>query len=72
MVTISYAIKYELDFAPNYKWLKNNSCYNEKTGRIIKQTMCGRSIGYVINGKFKSLTFLRSHMVKPHKDQCPF
>ena len=72
MVTLSYAIKFELDFSPKYKWLDDNSCYNEKTGRIIKQTTCGRSIGYVIDGKFKSLTFLRSHIVKPPKQYCPF
>ena len=50
MVTLSYAIKFELDFSPKYKWLDDNSCYNGKTGRIIKQTTCGRSIGYVIDG----------------------
>ena len=30
MVTLSYAIKFELDFSPKYKWLDDNSCYNEK------------------------------------------
>lgn len=71
-VTVSYAIKYELDFAPNYKWLENNQCYNTKTGRFIKQTICGRSIGYVINSKFKSLKTLKKHLRKPTKIKLPF
>lgn len=61
-ISINYTIKYELDFSPNYKWLNDNSCYNNKTGRKIKQTLVGGSIGYCINGKFHSLKFLRNHL----------
>lgn len=71
-VSINYAIKYELKFAPHYKWLNDNSCYNAKTGRKIKQTLVGGSIGYVIDGKFKSLTFLRKYLIKPKKENLPF
>lgn len=67
-ISISYTIKYEIDFAPYYKFLSNNSCYNAKTGRLIKQTICGGSIGYVIKGKFYSLTYLRNHLIKPKKE----
>lgn len=72
LVSINYTIKYELDFAPNYKWLNNNQCYNAKTGRLIRQTLVGGSIGYVINGKFMSLKKLKTHLVKPVKNICPF
>lgn len=72
MITVSYDIRFELDFSPKYKWLDNGSCYNEKSGRIIKQTTCGRSIGYVIDGKFRTLTFLRKHLIKPPKQNCQF
>lgn len=71
-VSKSYTIKYELSIATNYKWLSDGSCYNSKTGRTIKQTLVGGSIGYVINGKFKSLKFLRKKLVKPTKTQYPF
>ena len=71
-ISINYAIKYELDYSTNYKWLDNNECYNSKTGRIIKQTIVGGSIGYCINGKFKSLKSLRTHLKKPIIKYCPF
>ena len=71
-ISIKYTIKYELDFASNYKWLNNNQCYNLKTGRIIKQIYCGGSIGYCINRKFYTLNYLRKHLIKPPKDVYPF
>jgi len=71
-VSITYTIKYELDFSPKYKWLSNNQCFNIKTGKIIRQTVVGGSIGYVIDGKFKSLSYLRQHLVRPRKEECIF
>ena len=53
-----------LDFSTNYIWLKDKRCYNVSTERFIKQTKCGGSIGYVIDGKFCSNTKLRPHLVK--------
>ena len=71
-VTATYAIKYELEFAPHYVWLNNNSCYNLKTGRFIRQVVVGGCVGYCINGKFKSLASLRNSLIKPKKIECPF
>ena len=71
-VSINYTIKYELSFATHYKWLDDDSCYNIKTGRKIKQTIVGGSIGYCINGKFKTLTYLRKHLIKPKQEFLPF
>lgn len=71
-ISITYTIKYELDFANHYKWLNDNSCYNNKTGRKIKQVLVGGSIGYVINSRFYSLKYLRNHLIKPQKEFCPF
>jgi len=71
-ISITYTIKYELDFATKYKWLNNNQCYNSKTGRIIKQVYSGGSIGYCINRKFFTLKYLRQHLVKPKKELLPF
>ena len=71
-ISITYTIKFELDFASNYKWLNNNQCYNIKSGRIIKQVLCGGSIGYIINGKFKSLFHLKKCLQKPSKNILPF
>ena len=71
-ISITYAIKYELSFAPNYKWLSDNSCYNSKTGRKIKKVYNNRCVGYVINGKFMSLTLLRKCLRKPINNKTPF
>jgi len=68
----TYTLKYELDFAPNYKWTDCKKCFNIKTGRQIKQTYVSGSIGYCINGKFNSLNSLRNHLVKIKKEDCPF
>jgi len=70
--TVTYAIKYVIDFADYYAFNQYKECYNTKTGRRIKKVMQGRSIGYNINGKFYSLTRLRKHLVKPRKEVCPF
>lgn len=71
-VSKSYTLKYELEFAPQYKWTNCNKCFNTKTGREIKQTYSKGSIGYCIQGKFKSLTSLRKCLVKIKDDSCPF
>ena len=71
-ISITYTIKYELDFAPNYVWTKDNQCFNSKTGRSIKQVYNNGCIGYNIAGKFYSLKRLRKHLVKPKKINLPF
>ena len=71
-ISKSYTLKFELDFAPNYRWTDCKKCFNVKTGRQIKQTYVSGSIGYCISGKFYSLTKLRMHLIKIKKVECPF
>ena len=71
-ISINYTLKYELSIAPEYKWTEDKKCFNIKTGRRIKQTLCGGSIGYCIRGKFHSLTSLRPKLRKIEKSDCPF
>ena len=71
-ISISYAVLYQLDFANEYKFTKNKECFNNKTGRKIKQVYKNRCIGYNIRGKFYSLTKLKKHLVKPIKETTPF
>lgn len=71
-ISVNYILKYRLSFAEEYVWTEDNKCFNEKTGRQIKQTMCGRSIGYCIRGKFMSLNTLRKQLIKIKSDICPF
>jgi len=70
--TVTYAVKYELNDAPEYAWNKYNECFNLKTGRRIKQVHKNGMIGYVIRGKFQSLKQLRKRLIKPQKIICPF
>ena len=71
-ISINYVLKYELDFASNYKWTSDGRCFNSKTNREIKNTMCGRSVGYCIQGKFYSLSTLRKHLVLIKNSKIPF
>jgi len=71
-VSISYAIYWELDFAPEYKWTKCGKCFNSQTGKQIKQVYKNRCIGYNIRSKFVSLTRLREHLKKIEKEHIPF
>jgi hypothetical protein len=70
--TVTYSIKYVIDFADHYVFNKHRECYNLRTGRRLKKVRKGGSIGYVIKGKFYSLTALRRHLIKPKDSDCPF
>ena len=72
VITKEIHLIWQLDFAPNYQFDKKGNCYNVKTGREIKQTVIGYTLGYCIKGKFKSLTSLRASLVKIQKTDCPF
>ena len=61
-----------LDFADNYQFDRKGNCYNLKSGRQLKQTVIGYTLGYCIKGKFYSLTRLRKSLVKIEKQDCPF
>jgi hypothetical protein len=63
-IIVNLKIKFILDFAPHYVWVLDKKCYNKKTGRFIKQTRCGGSIGYYIDGDFISCTALKPHLIK--------
>ena len=71
MITISvnYTCKYRLNFAHHYVWTNCKKCYNLKTGRFIKQVYKSGCIGYIINGKFHSLTNLRKQLEKIPKKE---
>lgn len=63
-IAVNLKIKFILDFAPKYVWVLDNKCYNKLTGRFIKQSRCGGSIGYYIDGDFISCIALRPHLIK--------
>jgi len=71
-ISITYAAKYQVSFAPHYKFTTCGKCFNTKTGRVIKKVYNNRCIGYIIVGKFYSLTKLRKLLEKIPKEYTPF
>ena len=71
-ITVVYTCKYQISFAQNYKFTTCGLCYNAKSGRLIKQVLKSNCIGYIINGKFYSLTFLRKNLEKIKTKKLPF
>lgn len=57
---------------PEYQFSETKQCFNIKTGRRIKQTLCGGSIGYCIRGRFRSLKALKKDLQVIPKEECPF
>ena len=71
--TTKHIEKHRLKDSPNYVFSKDGLCYNIKTNRVIKQIVKGSTIGYIIKGKFKSLTILRENLeLIPKKEFLPF
>lgn len=71
-VSKNYILKWCLISAPHYNWTTCGKLINTQTGREIRKVICGRSIGYCINGKFKSLNTLRKSLELIPKELCPF
>jgi hypothetical protein len=72
-ISLQFTCKYTLIFNENYVFVeKYNFLLNLKTNRILKQITKGGSIGYVIQGKFYTLTYLRTQLTKIKKQETPF
>lgn len=70
--TVTYTVKYKINFAPEYVFNQNKECWNLKTGRRIKKVTKNGMIGYSIKRKFYSLKRLRNYLIKPKKETLPF
>ena len=71
-ISVNYDLKWQLNFAEEYKFTKNGKCFNTKRNKQIKKVVNCRSIGYCIRGKFYTLTFLRNHIQLIPKSELPF
>lgn len=64
--------RWQLKDLPHYKITNKRDVYNCKTGRKLKRTVVGYTIGYWIAGKFYSLSRLNCSAEKIIKVDCPF
>lgn len=71
-ISTTYVLKWQLKDNENYKFTDEGICINTKTGNLIKKIINGRSKGYCINGKFRSINTLRKNLEKIPKINCPF
>lgn len=71
-ISIIYDLKWCYKKLHNYQWIKCGKLINTKTGRKIKKTVNGRSVGYWIKGKFITLNNLRSQLEIIPKENLPF
>jgi len=70
---VKYKSKYRLKDNENYIFSTCGLCFNLKSGKLVKQITKGYTIGYLINGKFKSLEVLRQNLeLIPKKTNYPF
>lgn len=56
----------------HYKITKEGTLFNAKTGRVIKRTVVGYTVGYWIGRKFYSLAALNNMAEKITPVKCPF
>lgn len=71
-ITKKYDLKWQLDYAPNYQFSKCGKCFNILRNKEVKETLIGYTVGFCINGKFRSKKALRIHLVKIDSFECPF
>lgn len=71
-ISVNYTVDYRLSFAHEYNWSKCGKCFNQKTGRQLKQCYKNGMIGYYVRSKFYSLKYLRGKLEKIPKEYCPF
>ena len=70
--SVTYRAKYRLKNNPNYVFSTCKLCFNLKSGRLVKQIIKGYTIGYLIDGKFRSLMQLKTELEIIPKNKCPF
>jgi hypothetical protein len=72
-LSVNYDLKWRHKAHNQYQWTKCGKCFNLQTGRKIKKTVNGRSVGYWIAGNFYTITTLKKQIEKiPVKEYNPF
>lgn len=72
IVQVSFLVKWQLKEYPQYKISSCKKIINCKTGKIIKCTKNGGSIGYYINSIFFKKSDINNHIELIPKYKLPF
>jgi len=72
IIQVSYQVKWEFKEYPHYKISTCKKIINCKTGKIIKCTKSGGSVGYFINGNFFKKSDINKHIQLIKVSECPF
>ena len=70
--TVKYLAKYRLKNNQHYIFSTCGLCFNKKKGKLVKQITKKYTIGYLIDGKFRSLDRLREELEIIPKNILPF
>jgi hypothetical protein len=70
--TVKYLAKYRLKNNQHYIFSTCGLCFNKKSGKLVKQVTKKYTIGYLIDGKFRSLDRLREELEIIPKNILPF
>ena len=72
IVQVNFIVKWQFKEYTNYKISTCKKIINCKTGKIIKCTKNGGSVGYFINGKFFKKSDINKYTELISKNICPF
>jgi len=72
IVKVLYTVKWRFKEHPNYVVSTCKKIINCQTGRILKCTKNGGSVGYFISGKFYKKSDINNHIELIPKSDYPF
>ena len=72
VVQVNFSVKWQFKEYPHYKISTCKKIINCQTGKIIKCTKSGGSIGYFISGKFLKKSDINNHIEIIPKSKLPF
>lgn len=72
IVQVNFLVKWQFKEYPNYKISTCKKIINCRTGKIIKCTKNGGSIGYYINSVFFKKSDINKHIEVIPKNKVPF
>jgi hypothetical protein len=72
IIQVSYRVKWQFKEHQHYKISNCKKIINCNTGKIIKCTKSGGSVGYFINRSFFKKSDINTHIEVIPKNNCPF